>query len=293
MSFDLLFFKNKDENIVLDDVVSYFENQNNFKVLPLDDNYYRFIYRNKETRVVFVMTYNETNELISDQSFDEHIEYCYMYFTINLMRPSFFAYEAMNIVEAFINTFHLYIYDIQSLTEDKNTVKSYTRDELIQSYIQNNNLICQEYKKSFPLLSIEKEKTDYFYSYVINKEQLATDEMILPDIFFIKNINDESLHSVFSFDDIERTLIPKCDFVLVLKQEKGFLGIKKKRTSLIPYQTFINQFKHMLEPLNDLDLYVLNPVDETKARECYENLPQIDHDKFDMINVDEIVDVDL
>ncbi|QVK18886.1 hypothetical protein KHQ81_04015 [Mycoplasmatota bacterium] len=295
MSFDLIFFKNKNSKITLDNVVSFFTKQKNFTIKPLDVDLYQFVYKNNETSVSFSIIYNEKNELFTDISFDDAYEFCYTYFSINYLRPSFYALEAMPIIENLSKTFDLYINDIQSLTEEKNTIKLYTTEELIDSYIKNNELTCIEFNKQYPLLSTTKEKSNYYYFYSLEKKKLNQIFNIdVPDISFIKNINNQSIYTVFSWDNLKGSLIPKCDYVFITRTYKGFLGLKKHKTSLIPFDEVIDIFSDMLEKIDhELDCYLFHSTDDEKTNQRFYELPEYDHDEFEVINLDEIVDVNL
>ncbi len=298
MAFELLFFKHKDTKIILKDVVAFFTDKPNFLVKPLNVDNYSFEYKNPQTNVAFKINYNEKDELITELTYDENYGYCFTSFSMNYTRPSFFALEAMPIVEAFSQTFNLYINDIQSLTEEKNALKLYTKAELMTTYLNNNQIACIEFNNQFALTSTDKAKTDYFYEYTSARDELEKTlnvDVVIPDISFLKNITTEDVFTVISWDDCIPTLLPKVDYVLVIRAVKGFLGRKKQSTSLVPYEELFTTFKDLLEKTNSPihDLYFLTEEKANLGKDLFYTLNDYSHEDFEIINVDEIVDVKL
>lgn len=290
MAFDLLFFKNKTAMINLNDVVQFFNQNPYFSTKPYDVDQYLFIYRNPLSSVNFTISYNEQDELITDVVFDESFNYSYTIFSINYLRPSFFALEAMPIIEAFSKKLGLLIYDLQSLTEEKNNLKQYSLEYLIDSYNKNNEIASIEFNKQLPLLYTSIEKSQYVYQYLQNKEHLEELYENVPDIDFMKNYQENNIYTVFSWDNAISTLIPKVDFVLIIRKVKVFSIFKKEELSLVPYDTLLSTFSEHLEKC-DNDLYLINNTPETLK--LFYQLPKIDYDDYELIKYDDFVDINL
>lgn len=286
MAFELLFFKKKTDIINLDDIENFFVSQN-FIIKPLDTHLYIFLYHNKDTKVSFTVSYNEENELLVDNLPDENYEFCYMNFTLSYLRPSFFAEEAMPIIENFINRFNLLIYDVQN--EQDICLKQYQSEELILSYNKNNKLACQEFNKQYPLNIVSKTKTNYFYQYNLNKHKWYQKYAInLPELNFLKHNKTGEIFTFYVWDGQEM-IFPKCDYIYIIKKVKGFLGFTKQVKGLIEYHKIYNIFKDNLEDINDFNLLVLKNIDE-KITELFTALPIKDFSDFEIIEIDDLVD---
>ncbi len=284
MSFDLLFYKLKDAKIKLDEVVNYFYNQQNFTVKPLADDFYQFIYNNPLTNVTFTLVYNEAIDPEIDLAFDDNYEFCYTYFFMDYLRPTFYAAEAMPVIEKFMQNFGLFIYNIQG---DK-TIKQFSKDELIASYQANNETAAKEFNEQYPLLHTSKEKLDYYYKYTTAMEN-KDDDIIIPEISFIKD-KENNVYSVISWDDLSDTYLPKTDYILITRKHKALLGIKKKTSSLVPYEEVISKLKNWLEKGED-DIYLFTKSENQEAYKKFYELPEYDYQNYEIVSTDEIVDV--
>lgn len=291
MAFELLFFKNKQQAIKLDDVVLYFTKQPYFSVKPLDNDYYQFLYYNPNTYVHFTFIYNEHILLNENFTYDENLEYCCLYCTIDYLKPTYFAYEAMNVVYSFLEQFPLLLLNNQDITLG---IKSFSKEEIINSYIENNEKAIKEFNEQYPLPIIEKEKTDYFYYYnICEKFETNYQELSIPEINFLKLNNDDKIITVFTFE-FSPYLIPKTDYVIIPKKTKGFLGLKKQQLSILPFNEVFNTFKDYFKPLNidGLELYVFTDINDLTEK-IYTDLPLIPLDDYEVMDVDELVNISL
>lgn len=288
MAFELLFFKHRKDKISLQDIITYFTKNKNFIIKPLDTDLYYFVYRNKDTKVYFSMSYNEGNELDTTKPFPEEYEFCYFNLVINYLRPSFYAREIMPIIEDFCIKFNLFIYDLQDNSEEI-IIKQPSVEELISSYNLNNKKACIEFNKQYPVNTVSQTKTDYFFNYSFNKSKIEA-EVSIPEIFFVKNNQTNEISTCFIWSG-EETIFPKTDYVYIIKKVKGFLGIKKQVDSILNYDDVYDKVKPYLEEFEN-NLYIINNINE-ELTQIYHNLPISDDSDFDLIEIDEIVDIDL
>lgn len=291
MSFQLLFFKPKTRKIELYKVLDFFQDKPHFTTKSLSEGYHRFIYQNETTKVSFMITYNETDELITDLTFDHFFEFCYTSFSLNFMRPSYYALEAMPIIYEFCKKFDLYINDAQHLSEEKNTLKQYTVEELVQSYEKNNEIVSKEFNKQSPLLNTTKEKSLYYYEYIKNHDQCSKSYSVtVPQLGLMEKKNTTELFTVIAWYNADTILIPKCDYLFIIKEVKGFLGMKKQSTSIISFDTFINTFQPHLKTIHK-DLYLLDKV-TPKVKELFYDITDESSEEFEITD-EPFVDVTL
>jgi len=289
MSFTLAFFKQKDAEIALDDVITFFHNEPNFFVKPLDDDLLQFVYHNPLTNVLFSITYNERQELNVEIPEDIEWEYCYTTFTLSYLRPTYYAKESLDIVVKFMKYFNLAIYNPQT---EPFEVKKYTFEELVDSYIQNNSLTAREFNKQFPVLTISKNKVDYFYDYTIKCEMLELPEDVaLPDISFIKDKNN-IVYTVFAWPQNVKTIMPITDYVLIERTYKKALFLKKTEVSLVPFSEIQTKFKDYLVKLDDPIPCFLFETDNETTKQLYYELSQQDFTEYEVVETDDFVDVE-
>lgn len=290
MSFTLEFFKQKNCQIHLDDVVTFFHNEPYFFVKPLDDDLLQFVYQNPKTNVIFSITYNERNDLNVDIPEDLEWEYCYTTFNLSYIRPTYYAEESLKIVTKFIRHFNLAIYNPQ---EEPFIVKEYSYEELLASYVQNNKIITTEFNKKFQVLTIDKTKVDYFYNYTTKKDDIDVEEDIaLPDISFIKD-KDNNVYTIFPWPNMIKTIMPITDYVLIERTYKGKLFFKKTVVSIVPFIEALDTFRDYLdECLGEVPYYIFDTINET-TKALYYELSQNNFDDYDVIGTDDFVDFEL
>lgn len=301
MSFTLLFYNKKNKKVAFEDILTYFQTKSNFTSKLLDKDHNIFIYKNDLTGVYFAFSYEINNEVIEKLTDVDDYSYSGFSFILDFFRPSFFALEAIPYVIEFCQKYELLIFnphiDNQNFEEQLDIkLDNYHKDQLITSYIKTNDETIISFKEQSYLSSIKREKSLYTYNYlkeIANIESIVDDDFVIPKIEFIRNNDDETIHSMISWYQACPIIIPKCDFILLFRENKTFFGLVKKQIpTFIKYEDVIKAFSDLLKPFSYKinDLYQLPKEFEDQALEILYTLPQIGHNGFVEINTDEFID---
>lgn len=117
MSFDLYFYKRKDNQLTEQQVAAYLDDN----ILHNNSEHPRqWSYENPATGVYFLIDWNEPDDTPENiEIFDSFHDHTYLNFSfsINFFRPRFFGLEIFPIIEAFINDLDLYVLNPQDETD--------------------------------------------------------------------------------------------------------------------------------------------------------------------------------
>ena len=293
MAFDLLLFSKKEEVFNCDGVIEYLETHPLLTSRTVDGVNYAYIYRNELTGVYFVIHYNTTTQLEESFHQNEQFSFTAFYFVMHYFKPTYFAIESIPFLVDLIKKFNLYIYNPQLNLEDAK-FEQYEVEDLIESYVKNNEESAREYHKQIPLKSLSKETSLYSYQYLLKMndfEQQLGEPYLVPQIHFINHIPTNKIYSVITWADGIPVLIPKCDFILILKPKKKFL-LKKHQASLIPYTELVNHFKD-LASIFEHDCVYLSSENHEAIYTRFMELPEYAYDEYEPVNHDDFVDCEL
>ena len=134
MSYDLFFCREKGKPLAFEEVVAWAEEREHFKRSAKGQLWYE----NPETGVYFSLEEESFEDYDNeDLPIPREYEDIHLAFNINFIRPSFFAYEAMPIVEELGRTFSLLVVD------DDSPPKPCDGQQLITSWCDNNRWACK------------------------------------------------------------------------------------------------------------------------------------------------------
>ena len=135
MSYDLYFYKKKNDNLTEESFAEYLTNNLEFNT---SENPTQWFYENPETEVYFWIHWNETKiekeDINSYESFDDFTNLNFT-FGINFLRPDFFGLEIFPIIEQIIEENDLYVLNPQDEIDSehpKKFNKGYLKD--LQDY---------------------------------------------------------------------------------------------------------------------------------------------------------------
>ena len=196
MSYDLFFYRKEKSTPDVERIISYFKNRKYFKVPRSTKGDFQIWYENEDTGVYFSFDYKYPHKKEDNEDYTTTGYYNTGFsFTLNYAKPSFFAYEAMPIVETFVNEFQLLIADPQDEPKDDiNRPKHYQADELIRSWERVNRatfIANEEIRAAKSYMPREKSRLWWQYTKEKNRlqEQLGG-EIFVPAIFIFKKQRD-------------------------------------------------------------------------------------------------------
>lgn len=207
MSYDLYFTTPK---IPRDQFEDYFADNDLYTVK--DDQAW---YENEDTGVYFVFEYNDKSP-----ENDEDIDHSVM-FNINFYRPHYFALEAEPEVSRFIERFQCGIYDYQTAGMETGP---YSREGFLEGWNRGNSsgyraiLNLEDPPDRIWSRPGEELEAIWRWNYLKRSRQESIGEDIfIPTIMFM--IKDGELVSACVWPDAISTLIPRVDYLYIVRQE--------------------------------------------------------------------------
>ncbi|MDF2699194.1 MAG: hypothetical protein K0Q49_750 [Haloplasmataceae bacterium] len=297
MAFDLIFFKNKNDKTKLQEIVDYFDALPNFESKTYDDLNYSFVYFNENNDVYFIINYNLAYNLENQElTIPDDYEFSYLVFTINYLRATFFAKEAIPLVTEFAMKFNLLILNPQT---DHLSLSTYSVDELINSYNSSNIAYCKEFSEQIPLRVLANEKSNYAYTYLNEYKKIQStieDQISVPKMQFLKDTSDNNVYTAITWNNAVPIILPKCDFVIVLKEVKSLFGlVKKQKPCVIEYEVIMQEFANLLQPFEHTveDLFILPIESSNQAKVIFYALPDTTFEDLESVNTDDFIDFEI
>jgi hypothetical protein len=298
MSYDLYFYKHKDNNITEEEVAKYLSENIAFNNSEYDR---QWSYENLNTGTYFMIDWQEANTDADEiEAFDEFENFVNLnfYFYINFFRPKFFGLETFPIIDKLIRDLDLYVLNPQDheLAESPN---KYNNGELLQNWITSNDKVSQGPHKGFNLEYMPLEKSNYFWWYQLHKTELEdsiTEDIYIPNLFILKSYEDNLLYTACAWTTHIPLLLPKVDYVIIQKKYKKLFrtieesGVIKYDTVMEELAKFFADFEFEVPDLKILSqkqadkmerefnsLVIGKTVKEFGSgvtRDCFVNVPQ-------------------
>ena len=163
MSYDLNFYKKKDNTITEKKIKKYLDN---LSYMNSDDSNSQWVYENENTDVYCVFEFIEDEE---PEEF-EWFENTNLIFNINFFRPQFFGKECFPIVDTVYEDLDLYIWASQWDFKPK----KYKKWELEKEWAKINLLgVKSKIRfKEFELCYLELDKSNYIWEFWFNSKEL-------------------------------------------------------------------------------------------------------------------------
>jgi hypothetical protein len=243
MSFDLYFYKSKD-NLLTEQHVAEYLNDN----IPHNNSEHskQWSYENPATGVYFLIDWNEADEDTENiEIFGSFKDYQYLNFSfsINFFRPRFFGLEIFPIIEKFINDLDLYVLDPQDETDHDNPRK-FSQGYLQDQWIRQNDKVTLDQFEELKFLFLPVEKSNYLWWFQMHREELQeslTEDIFVPGYFVLKNKEDEQLYTACVWPEHIPIILPPVDYLIVQKKNKKLFKTVEE-SGLVSYDTIISQF---------------------------------------------------
>jgi hypothetical protein len=296
MSFDLYFYKRKDNQLTEENVAEYLS-----KYIPFNnsENPKQWDYENPETGVYFLIDWNEVEddpEYIKE--FDNFTEYKYLNFSssINFFRPRFFGLEIFPIIEKLMNELDLFVLNPQDELDPDNP-KKFPRGYLQDQWIRRNDVITLDQFKEFNFEYMPLEKSNYLWWFQFHREDLQnslTEDIFVPGFFVLKSKQDGELYTACIWPMHIPIILPPVDYLIVQKEYKKLFK-KIEESGLVAYNTILNQFGSYFEDFEYEvpNLKVLRQTNADKLKRKFNDI-QLGYNVIDFgegVNKDDFVNV--
>lgn len=295
MSYDLYFYKRKDNKLSEEEICDYLD-----KNFPLNnsENSNQWTYENQDTGVYFGIDLNEQNSEEEIEIWDNFSKFDNLNFnfTINFIRPNFFGYETFPILDKIIEDLDLYILNPQDEIDPDNPRK-YEKGYLEKQWIEHNEKMILQNFEEFQVDFYPKEKSDYLWSFQYNREDLqnsVTEDIFVAGYFLIKRKSDGKLYSFCVWPSHIPIIFPPVDFVIIQKEYKRLFKTVKE-SGLVSFETIANEFGKYIENVECEipNLKAIRPHNAEKIAKEFNSLKiEFDTKKFgDFVSFDRFVNV--
>lgn len=266
MSFDLFFYKRKDDAITEDDVAAYL----NENIGANSNNSEQWLYENPNTGVYFLIDRNEPNDL--DEGFEDFTDLNFS-FNLNYFRPTYFGLESFSIVEKLVTNLGLYVFDPQGKEDGPKKIKP---GQLHNEWSRQNDWWAKEKFKEFDSKYLPLEKANYIWWFQRHKRQMEeelTEDIFIPNIIILENKQDGQLYTVCVWPEHVSIMLPKVDYLIIKQVYRSFFK-EVEKAGMISYNTIIEKVGSAFE---DVEYYgnilkVLKPGNAQAITKQYNNL---------------------
>lgn len=291
MSFDLYFCRENKSIPSVSELKEYFAAVPHVEVNDVDAGGVQFVYQNPATGVYCDFSYSPV-----DAGEMEGCGSSGLSFNLNYVRPSFFAYETMPLVEAFCKHFDLLIEDPQ-----EETTQPADAGRLISSWRAQNatavsgmTKVAKEHEIEMLYLP-ERRATEWWRYMSVKKriEDVMTEDIFVPSIMILMSPSNE-VFTVIVWPKAIAQFFPSCDYVYVQREKKRLFGTKEE-SGLVSYQSVIDTIEPLLKEyeIGDLRIKYLSPDSGAAAARLVPtlNLETIDLSRYAGVAPDRLHDV--
>jgi len=263
MSFDLYFCRQDGSAPSTTELKEYFSSLPLFQTNDVAAGGIEFWYKNEETGVYCLFSYSpfDATELHGCGSSG-------LTFNLNYMRPSFFAYESMALVESFCKHFDLLVQNPQVVQNPQDeTVQQADATSLISSWCSHNTramltmkTVTKEQDVEMHYLAEASATAWWRYTRVQRAlENSVSEDIFVPSLMILMNPASE-LFTMLLWPNGIAQFFPHSDYVFVRREKKRLFGAREE-TGLISYDSVTAKIGHLLEDyeLDGLQIKYLRP----------------------------------
>jgi hypothetical protein len=275
MSYDLFFYKRKEQQVSENEIGDYLTKNLN----PVNESGIQWFFENEDTEAYFSFDYNEPeSDPKSVEMFESFNDFDNTHFTFNLnyLRPNFFGIEAFQFVEKFITDLDLFLIDPQSTNSDKPT--KFRADEMLSVWSKTNLAYSADKFDEFGFTYIPVEKSDDTRFYNYHKEAIQNklgDGYYVPKVFFMKTKVGNKAVTLSTWTEHIPIVVPPADYFLLTKKYKRFFR-EVTETGLISYDTLIKKFGSYFDDFDLKGCKIIQPDNAAKVKDLF-NKVKLEH----------------
>ncbi len=298
MSFDLYFCWRKPERLNFEEVKAWAKG---IECFARKDG--QLWYSNPKTGVYFSFDFEakvpdspEDGPDIPNGYFDSGLS-----FNLNYNRPSYFAFEAMPIVEKIATRFGLGVVNPQGDFEGPESVVAANSNVLTESWVHHNQraiLVMIEQSDFSRPLTMPAAASLYLWRYGKAKEELERtcgEGVFVPSLVLVQRKGDTRAGRATVYTEGLPTIIPECEWVFIVVRKKTFFR-SKKDVAAISGQTFREMLTGHIKSFHweDPNVQIIDAESAEKAGRLISAIERtLPRSEFEVIGTDSYVDIDL
>jgi hypothetical protein len=266
-----------------DELAEWFAGQPEFQ-LEREGEVFNVLYENDATGVYCSFFYGEQEEGGEALSF-----------TVNYVRPAFFARESFAVLCRVCAELDLQVVDQQG----DETPAPCDAEALEQSWLEGNDLsvpaVAETAGESMPYL--ERERAFEWWEYARVKPRIEADflasnyDVYSPNVMLVVDRSTDHVVRWVAWTDAIPFVVPACDVFVIGRPKRRLLG-RRLEQGLAPSEAVLAALEPHLAPF-DHGLRILKPEAAEAARPLFEalELAPLEPDRYEAISPDAFVDV--
>ena len=300
MSFDLYFCWRKSNRINFEEVKAWSKGIDCFK-----RNDAQLWYSNPKTGVYFSFDFEakapespEDGPDIPDGYFDSGLS-----FNLNYNRPSYFALEAMPIVEKLASDFGLGAANPQGNLDGHESSVVADSEMLVQSWTNSNRraiLLMMEQPKASRPLSMPAAASLYLWRYGTAKadlERTCGEAVFVPSLVPVQRKGETKAGRATVYTEGLPTIVPESEWVFIVRRKKGFFQLKREpEVAAIRLENFRETLAGCIKPFHwkGPEVQIISVESAEKAGKIVRGIDRtLPGSEFEVIGPDSFVDIDL
>jgi hypothetical protein len=293
MSFDLFFCCKEGQKIDFESIAAWAQSVGSF---TREGN--QLWYQNESTGVYFNLDFENDPEdaRVPSGAFDTGLS-----FNLNFGRPSFFAFEAMPVVEELARRFDLSVFDPQARDAEP-VQQTAVASKLTESWLASNRWAVGaliEQSVSSVQHHMLPSKSLYLWNYMKARRQLEDvcgEDVFVPRLVPVRRKNDTAVDTAVVCSEGVPMILPASDWVIIVRQKKGLFRPKKdSEVGVISRKTFdglLGSHAHTFD-WNDPPVQVIQPASAGPVAKILTSLERmLAKDEFEILALDSFVDVE-
>lgn len=238
MSFDLYFYKRKENPVTEKDLANYLNNNLEFNISDSDR---QWNYENPETGVYFFIDWNEPD--IADEANEEFegLTNLNFNFSLNFFRPDFFGMESFPIIEKLAIDLNIIIYNPQ--VDDGTDMYSIAPGAFYANWHKYNRKFIKQMFNELNLRYMPAEKANYIWHYQSNRIKIEAElkeDIFVPNIIVLQSDVDLQLYSMCVWPEHIPVILPKVDYVIIKKSYRSFFKTVTE-SGMVAFDTIIKE----------------------------------------------------
>jgi hypothetical protein len=299
MSYDLNFFWPRDKRVDFDAVKAWASGLDCFT--PNDSQLW---YRNLKTGVYFSLDFEDISADSSDPTpylvdgyFDSGLA-----FNLNYNRPSYFAFEAMPLVEKLASRFGLSVFNPQGGGSEPDFFATVASGALIDSWMQHNQratiaMVEQEGVVDPPRMPFAAAMYMWKYNKArANLQNTCGAEIFAPTLVPVQRKGTKLVDRAVTCSEDVPMIVPEVEWVFIVRTKKAFLRAKKdKDVFLVSWEAFHTLFGTVIEPFawSEPPVRVIGPRSIKATTRILHSMDRgLPPSDFEAIGLDGFVDID-
>ncbi len=291
MSFDLNFGPKDSAVPSIGALKQHFEKSSLFHANELQNGGVQFWYENKATGVYCDFSYSPT---VTDDELGQ-LAASGLSFNLNYIRPSFFAYETMPLVQHFCEHFNLLVEDVQ-----EETVQTAIASQLIDSWKLHNEraVAALSHEQDVEIRYLPEEDATEWWRYMSVKEEIEqsfAEDVFVPTVMILES-PEKQMFTMIAWTKGIPQFFPRCDYVLLLRDKKRLFG-SKEEVGLVPYAEIMASIRPHLGEYNQANpaIKYLRPDKSADVLSTFQHftLQPIELSQYSRIAPDDFHDVAL